>query len=731
MPVDRPTFNESWYRISGLRPRLRFTVQVHRQHFRGQMWHVLQDPASNQFFRLSTPAYHFVALLDGRRTVAEAWNISNQELGDSAPTQGEAIQLLGQLYTSNLLQAELPPDAESLFRRYHRRVTREVQSYLTNLLFIRIPLFDPDHFLDRWVRVLGCVFTKPGLAVLVGLLCTAFYCVAGRGAELVDRASGILSVANLPLLYVGLILVKVCHEFGHAFACKKFGQQEGKGGEVHVIGVMFLIFTPLPYVDASSAWAFRQKWRRVVVGTSGMMVELGVASIAAILWASAAQGTTLYALTYNMMFIASVSTILFNGNPLLRYDGYYILSDLLEIPNLAQRSKGYIYYLVRRYLWRVRRPQSTAHSIGERPWLAFYAVASTAYRVTVCFAILLFVMNKFFLVGVILGLMALSTWVFVPLGKFAHYLATHGELDRIRVRAVGSTLLFLVVIGAGVGLIPAPDHCRVEGVVVPARLAFVHAGADGFVTDIHRLSGENVSPGISLLQAADPGLWARYGELLAQREELEARKGLADAEEEHAKVQMFSKQIAALDENIEGRARELRSLTLRAPVRGTWIAPDIENFRNRYFSHGEKVGMVASLDDLIIRATAGQNVAAALIEEIEVKKNDRVRRVELRVKGRPDSELKGRIRKILPAGDDELPSAALGYAAGGSVQTAPTDRKGTRTTERFFEIRIVPETSTGLLCGQRVVVRAALPTKPLALQWWRGLLRLFQRRSPT
>jgi len=731
MPVDRPTFNESWYRVAGLRPSLRFTVQVHRQHFRGQMWHVLQDPASNQFFRLSTPAYHFVALLDGRRTVAEAWNICNQDLGDSAPTQGEVIQLLGQLYTSNLLQAELPPDAESLFRRYRRRVTREVQGYLMNLLFIRIPLFDPDHFLDRWVRVFGCVFSKAGLALLVGLLGAAFYFLAGRGAELVDRASGVLSVENLPLLYVGLVLVKVCHEFGHAFACKKFGRQEGKGGEVHVIGVMFLIFTPLPYVDASSAWALRQKWHRVVVGTAGMMVELGVASIAAIVWASTAPGSTLYALTYNMMFIASVSTVLFNGNPLLRYDGYYILSDLLEIPNLAQRSKGYIYYLVRRYLWRVRRPQSTAHTAGERPWLAFYAVASTAYRVTVCFAILLFVMNKFFLVGVVLGLMALSTWVFVPLGKFAHYLATHGELDRVRPLAVGSVVLFIAAIVAAVGLVPAPDYCRVEGVVEPAHPVFIHAGADGFVTHVHRASGENVAPGTRLLEAHDPVLRARYEGLLARRAELEARRRLAEAEGKRAKVQMFSKQIAALDENIENRAKDLEALTIRAPARGTWIAPDVENFRNRYFRRGEKVGMVARLDDLVIRATAGQNVAAALIEEIEVKKNDRVRLVELRVKGCPDSELKGRIKEIVPAGQDDLPSAALGYAAGGSVQTAPTDGKGTKTAERFFEIRIVPETSAGLLCGQRVVVRAALPTKPLALQWWRGLLRLFQRRSRT
>ena len=126
MPVDRPTFSESWYRIKDLRPRLRSTVQISRQHYRGRIWYVLQDPSNNQFYRQNEAAYHFVALLDGKRSVAEVWDACNAELGDAAPTQGEAVQLLGQLYTSNLIQGELPPDAQGLFERYRKRVQREV-----------------------------------------------------------------------------------------------------------------------------------------------------------------------------------------------------------------------------------------------------------------------------------------------------------------------------------------------------------------------------------------------------------------------------------------------------------------------------------------------------------------------------------------------------------------------------------------------------------------------------
>ncbi|MFH1731039.1 MAG: efflux RND transporter periplasmic adaptor subunit [Planctomycetota bacterium] len=727
MPVDRPTFSESWYRVAELRPRLRSTVQVHRQHYRGRMWHVIQDPASNQFFRLSDPAYYFVALLDGRRTVADAWRIANDQLGDSSPTQGEAIQLLGQLYTTNLLGAELPPDATGLFRRYHKRVGREVRGYLMNLLFIRIPLFDPDHFLDRWLGIFGRVFSVGGFILWLALLAAGLYSVAGRGAELADRARGILDIENLPLLYVSLIVIKVFHEFGHCFACKKFGKQSGTGGEVHVLGVMFLIFTPLPYMDASSAWALRPKRHRVIIGAAGMMVELAVAAVAAIIWSQTAKTSAVHAVTYNMMFIASVSSLLFNGNPLLRFDGYYILSDLLEMPNLHQRSRGYIYYLIRKYVWGVRRVRTTAHTSGERWWLAIFAVASTAYRIIICIGIILFIASKLFFVGVILAVMAVATWVCVPLGKFARYLATHGELDRVRRRAVISTLAFLAAVIAGVGFVPAPDRYRIDGIAWPAQWASVHAGTDGFVRSVLRPSGEKVAKGDPLLRAENPALTSRRKQLQAELDEMKARKRLAQTQDVAA-AQAIIRQIKALNEQIAWVDEELRSLTLRAPAAGTWIAPEIERSRNAFVRRGERVGLVASVDELIVRAMAGQEVAAELHEEIDIEKRDETRRVELRVKGRPDPMLTGRVVRIMPSGQKELPSPALGHLAGGSIQTETGDRGGTKALEPFFEVRIEPDSSLGLLSRQRVVVRVEMPAKPLAVQWWRAILRLFQRR---
>jgi putative peptide zinc metalloprotease protein len=726
VPVDRPTFSESWYRVADLRPRLRPTVQMHRQHFRGQTWHVVQDPASNQFFRLNEEAYRFVALLDGRRSVSEAWKITNEQAGDAAPTQGEAIQLLGQLYTSNLLQGDLPPDAEGLLKRYRQRITREVQGYLTNLLFIRIPVLDPDRFLDKTVALFGKVFTGWGLAVWLALMGTGLYFVTGRTRELADAARSILDPKGLPLLYAAMVFIKVVHEFGHAFACKKFGRESGSGGEVHIMGIMFLVFTPLPYMDASSSWAFRRKWHRIVVGAAGMFVELAVAAVAAVVWARTGEGTTIHALAYNLIFIGSVSTILFNANPLLRYDGYYMLSDLLEIPNLAQRSKEYIYYLVRRWVWSVRQARSPAHTRGERVWLAAYGVSSFAYRVIISVAILVFISSRLPFLGVLLAVAAVVAWVIVPIGKFVHYLTSGSELMRVRTRAILTSLAAPAVVVAALGLIPAPDRVYVGGVVEPVRVAIVHAGADGFLAG-HLPSGRTVAPdGQPLLVSQNPELEAEAKTWAAERQVLLSRRDLARSKEtELPTVQILDGQIRAVDEKIDRVRQRLADLQVRAPFAGVWLAPDLDLHQGAYLKRGQRVGVVATLGDVLIRAVAGQDVAGRLGVEVGVGEH-----VEMRVDGRPDAQVTGTIKQFLPAGSDRLPSAALGYAGGGPIAVTTEDQQGTKAAERVFEIQITPDPSSDvrLLAGQRVVIRFEASRKPLLAQWWRAALQLFQRR---
>jgi putative peptide zinc metalloprotease protein len=725
MAVERPTFHEAWYRVADLHPRLLSGVQVYRQYFRGQMWYVLENPSNNQYSRISDEAYRFIGILDGRRTVSEGWRICNEQLADRAPTQGEVIQLLGQLYSVNLLYADLPPDSESLFNRYRKRVGREVRGQLMNLLFIKIPLIDPDHFLDRWVGIVGRLFSWFGLFLWWILLVTGLCFVVGNIRELFNQSSDIFAPDNLILLYLSFVLIKIFHEFSHAFACKKFGQLNQSRGQVHIMGVMFLVFFPLPYVDASSAWAFRNRWHRAIVGMAGVMAELSAAAVAAIIWSNTSTGT-LHIIAYNVIFVASVSTLLFNGNPLLRFDAYYVLSDLIEIPNLGHRSRNYIYYLVKRYCWGLKRAQNPAYSFGEGFWFVLYGLASMAFRVFICVRILIFLNDRLpeelFILVPLFAFSAIVAWVFVPFGKFLQFLATGAELTRTRSRAVGSTLVAFCLIIVGIGLIRLPDYWRVEGIVEPVNLAIVHTESDGFVVDYLPSESKVSSGGRPLIRAVNPELEAEKKSSVAELESLKVQRRIAETQE-IAAAQILDEQIEALNEKIARLEFELESLNLKPPLSGTWVAPDIEDYKGTYLERGKSIGFVASLDEVIIRATAGQKVAGMLIEQHH-------KEVEFRIKGQPKLLMTGKIEQIFPSGQEVLPSEALGYAVGGSMPTDPQDPQGTKSAEMFFEIRIKPDADAPvrLLTGQRVVARIRMHPKPLALQWWLSARQLFQRR---
>ena len=234
-------------------------------------------------------------------------------------------------------------------------------------MFARFPLLDPDRFLVRTLPVVGKLFSPAGAVLWLAAVAWALKLVADHFNEAMDEAQGAIAPGNLFLLYAAMVMVKVLHEFGHAYACRKFG------GEVHAMGVLLMVFTPVPYVDATSAWGLRERWRRVLVGSAGMVVETGVAALATFVWAATGAGT-LHALAYNVMLVASVSTLVFNLNPLLRFDGYFILSDLVGIPNLSQRAMAQLRAWAERWLFGLRREQGPATSRAEAAWLGAYEI---------------------------------------------------------------------------------------------------------------------------------------------------------------------------------------------------------------------------------------------------------------------------------------------------------------------------------------------------------------------
>lgn len=735
MSIDRPTFNESWYRVSAMTPRLRSLVQTFRQHYRGQLWVVFRDPSNNQFFRVNEASYRFVAMLDGRRTVGQVWDACNEQLGDAAPTQGEAIQLLGQLYTSNLIHADLPPDAAGMFDRYKKRMSRQVRGYVTNILFARVPLFDPDRLLDKFSPLVGWVFGPVGIALWLLLLGFGLYSIADDTEVLFDQTTNVLNPANLPLLYLSFGILKLLHELGHGFSVKYFGRREQVSSEVHTIGLMLMVLTPVPYVDASSAWAFRSRWRRAFVGAAGMYVELACAAIAAIVWSrTGANAPTAHAIAYNVMFIASVSTLLFNANPLIRFDGYYILSDLEELPNLYQRSKDYLYYLVKKYAYSVQNPKDPSHAGGERAWFITYGLTSAAYRVFLGVTIVLFVAGQLFFIGMVMAFLAVVTFLFVPWGKWMKYLAASPELSRTRGRAIGTSLATVVLIAVGLGAVPMPDRGRASAWIEPATSHRVFAGADGFVLDAlttgtsldAESGGKGGGSGAVLVTAENLELVTEKRKLEAERQQIASRYRAA-LSEDIALAQALRDQLRAQGDQLDRVQQQLDALRTVAGAEGTWVSFDAERLHGGFVRRGAALGVVASLDNLIVRAAADQYLGPRLQLE-----NWQGRSVEIKNPNRPGFTYRGTVVSVASAGGNELFSSALGYAAGGSIATDMADNKGTKSTEAFFEVRIKPEAPPSdappLMAGQRVEVRFSFAPRPLAEQGWLALRQLLQKR---
>ena len=332
-------FSQSWYMVRDLQVRLRRHVDVHRHLYRGKVRYLLQDHATGQFHQFTPQAYQIIGLFDGQLTLQQVWEKACSTLGDDMPSQDEVVDLVSRLFRANVLQSDVMPDLQKLDCRRRTQARRKFLQQLKSPLSIRIPLWDPETFLNRSAWVARIVFSVWGGLVW---LVIAVYASAMAGihwpALISNTSDRILAAENLLLMFLIYPVVKAVHELGHAWAVKRWG------GEVHEIGIMFLVFFPVPYVDASAATAFPNRYQRMLVGAAGILVEVFIAAVAMIFWVSAEPGLA-RSVAFNTMLIAGVSTVLFNGNPLLKFDAYYVLADWLEIPNFGQKANQYVGYL--------------------------------------------------------------------------------------------------------------------------------------------------------------------------------------------------------------------------------------------------------------------------------------------------------------------------------------------------------------------------------------------------
>ncbi len=707
-------YSPYWYRVATLRPQLHKHTKIHRHFYRGERWYVLKDSSAARYHRFNSTAYHLIGLMDGRKTVQEIWDTANKNLGDAAPTQDETIRLLGRLYSTDILKSDVAPDMFEMFERQQRKQASSWKQKTLNPFSLRIPLINPDNFLKKWMFLVKPFIGWAGFSVW--LLAVAAGCILAitnwpeLSENVVDR---VLAPTNLVVLWLTFPIIKLIHELAHAFVIKIWG------GEVNEMGIMIMAFTPIPYVEASSSAAFADKQKRMAVAAAGMAVELLMACLALALWLNIEPGLV-SAIAYNIILIGGVSTILFNGNPLLRFDGYYVLADGIEIPNLGQRSIQYLGYLIQTYLVGVENVRSPVSAQGEGKWFLFYGILSFAYRMLILIGLILFISNKFFFIGILIAVWGITTQIVLPsvrnCSRFINSAGGRSKQGRLLLVSLG----LLIVIGAVMFAVPVPMSTRAEGVVWLPEYSQVRSGTSCFISKVLVEEKVEVKRGDPLIQCEDPLLAT-----MVQVQEANAREILAryHAEPLHSQVkrEILKNKLASMEADRSRTRERLQELTIRSPNNGLLVIPGVHTLVGRFVNKGDLLGYVMNDYDLAVNVVVSQ-------ADVSLVQN-RTEKVEILLADRLNNPITTIIKSEVPAASDRLPSAVLGITGGGLVPVDPMDPKGLKTLKRIFQFQLeLPIAKENIKLGGRVYVLFIHGYEPLALQWYRSLRQLFLRQ---
>ena len=707
-------FSTYWYRVEKLKPLLRDTAVISRHVYRGKPWYILRNSLNGRNHRFNAAAYALIGLMDGQRTVQEIWENAGKLSVDAAPTQDEVIRLLGRLHETDLIQSDILPSTVELFQKTQGQPSTSLKSRLTNPFSLRFPLYDPDRLLEKFSFLTGRMFTGGMLVLWSLIVLSAAVATFMYWPELTSSLSDkLFSPRNLLLIWLTFPLVKIIHEFGHAFAVKKWG------GEVHEMGIMLLALTPIPYIDATASASFPDKRRRIAVAAMGMMAEMLLAAIALFVWLNVETGL-ISALAYNVMLIGGISTLLFNGNPLLRYDGYYMFADLVEIPNLGPRSTRYLGYLLQRYLLGIETAESPVTAPGEAGWFLVYGPISFCYRIAVLIGLVWLVSSRFFVIGIAIALWGAITLMVLPavrsISRFLDNPATRNRRSRLTIIG-GSAVL---AVGLLLFIFPMPLWTSTQGVVWLPEQSMVRAGVDCEVVEVLAPIEQLVARETPLLRGIDPFLEV---EAEVHRAHLKELYATYNAHPLHKRVErkMVLEEIELVKGELSQVQEKLKKLLIRSPAKGDFILIDARNLAGRFVKKGELLGYIVPEHRPTIRTVVRQ-ADIALVRE-------RVTRVEVRLAEQPAASLKAAIKRIVPAADTNLPSAALGTSGGGDVPVDPTDPEGLRALESIFQLDLsLPEEVKDPHIGGRVYVRIEHGTMPLALQWYRSLRQLLLRK---
>lgn len=703
-PQDEDT---QWAVLAKSQPRLATHAKLHTQAHQRTESYWLSNEVTGQHAKFNATAFAILSRLDGERTLQQILDEVNQlkfaQCGSIGLLQLIAkLQRLGVVVGADLLPAET-------LRDDHANGQKNVQlKRWFNPLALRFKCFDPDRLLSAITPYFSSLFTRLGvkiwLAVLlmgVATLCLSWHSVQD---EFLTRT---LRPQSLWWFAVLFPMMKVLHEMAHAVCIKHWG------GQVREAGISLLLLIPVPYIDASDVHGGFTRRQRLCVTAAGMGVELFVAATALIGWWWIDPGYLRDAL-FTVFIIGGLTTLLFNANPLLKFDGYYLLQDALNTHNLASRSSVWLQYQFKRFVLGMEQLAVPVVQPHERRWLTGYAIAVALYKPILTITIIVFLWRSYPMLGMLLALFALVNQWLLPTFKGVRWMLRSDELGNQRYRALGLVFCLTCALSTLL-LIPMPSSTRVQGVVAAAAQGEVFTELAGVATRIHVEAGSRVQAGDVLVTLSNPVLARDLAQVEA---ELAATKGHrmlsiqkldGDSGRNHATVQ-------AETDRLERRRDELlsqtASLSIIAEQAGIFAPVENTLLPGRYIQQGVRIGYVVNGVDWTVRTVIPENRAPQL--------RAGVNRASVRLAQAGHVEIEAAMLRETPALTRQLPNSVLSQHAGGFIVTDPYDTTHTQSLENLFEVELVLPAETPVFgLGQRAWVQLEHPAEAFITRLWR------------
>ena len=559
--------------------KMRADLTARRQRYQGQTYWVVKEPIGLKYFRFQEEEFAVLNMLKDGASLEDIKTRFESEFAPHKITYQDLQQFIGTLHRSGLVISDAPGQGKQLRKRRDERVRKELMQKFSNVLAIRFKGIDPDKFLDWTWPAVSWFFSKTfAIFALTAAIC-ALLLVGVQFEEFRSRLPAFESFfgpKNWLLLGLTLCVTKIFHEFGHGYLCKKFG------GECHEMGVMFLVLTPCLYCNVSDSWMLPNKWHRAAIGAGGIYVEIVLATIATFVWWFSEPGL-LNHLALRVMFICSISTILFNGNPLLRFDGYYILSDIVEIPNLRQKASKILQTVAGEVCLGLEMPEDPFLPQRNQGFFALYTVAAVMYRWFIFFSILFF-LNKVFepyglkILGQLIATMGMFGLFVQPLWQLGKFFHVPGRMDQVKwPRAYASAAVIAAIIFA-ILFVPLPRRVKCALQVQANNPESVYVHSPGSVKEILVKPGDVVAADQPLVILHNPTLTQEKERLDSELKRLEAQrsnliKQKVNNPDAADQIPTIDSEIRTVRLQIEEKAEEVGRLTLKSPVDGTVLPP--------------------------------------------------------------------------------------------------------------------------------------------------------------